>query len=81
MDWIRARCQLTWCFGKCITIDEMMIRYNKTYSPISQYMPNKPKKWRLKVWCFVDFVSNTCGILKSIMGMKIQFDVESSSYR
>jgi len=39
------------------TIDEMMIRYKGTYYPARQYMPQKPQKWGIKVWCLADFVS------------------------
>jgi hypothetical protein len=53
VDAVRNRCKSEWNLGKKLTIDEMMIRYKGTYSPIRQYMPNKPHKWDLKVWCFV----------------------------
>jgi len=31
-----------------------MIRYKGTYCPARQYMPQKPQKWGLKVWCLAD---------------------------
>ena len=34
LDQIRGQCQMAWCIGKNLTIDEMMIRYKSTYSPI-----------------------------------------------
>jgi hypothetical protein len=51
VDAIRERCKAAWNLGKKLTIDQMMVRYKGTYSPICQYMPNKPLKWGLKVWC------------------------------
>ena len=43
----------------------MMIRYKGSYCPIQQYMPNKPKKWGLKVWCLV------CSITKYVWNIEI----------
>jgi hypothetical protein len=54
---IRENCKKVWALGKFLTIDEMMVRYKGTYSPIRQYMPNKPQKWGLKIWCLADAVS------------------------
>jgi hypothetical protein len=54
---IRANCKKIWELGKFLTIDEMMVRYKGTYSPIRQYMPKKPQKWGLKIWCLADAVS------------------------
>jgi hypothetical protein len=48
---IRDSCKLVWKLGKFCTIDEMMIRYKGTYCPLRQYMPQKPQKWGIKVWC------------------------------
>jgi len=59
---MRDNCQKAWSIGQYGTIDEMMIRYKGTYCPARQYMPQKPQKWGLKVWCLADaqskFVSN-----------------------
>ena len=44
----------TWNVGQFATVDEMMIRYKGTYFLACQYMPQKPQKWKLKVWCLVD---------------------------
>jgi hypothetical protein len=57
VDKIRNACKVVWSLGKYLAIDEMMIRYKGSYSPIRQYMPNKPQKWGLKVWCLADVVS------------------------
>jgi hypothetical protein len=43
-----------WNLRKYVTIDEMMIWYKGSYCSARQYMPNKPKKWGVKVWCLVD---------------------------
>jgi hypothetical protein len=56
---------MAWYLGKFITIDEMMIRYKGTYSPIRQYMPKKPQKWGLKVWCVA------CSISKFVWNFEI----------
>jgi hypothetical protein len=32
-------------------VDEMMVRYKGKYCPARQYMPKKPIKWGLKLWC------------------------------
>jgi hypothetical protein len=29
----------------------MMVRYKRKYCPARQYMPKKPIKWGLKLWC------------------------------
>jgi hypothetical protein len=59
---IRDRCRRAWKLAKFVTIDKMMIRYKGSYCPSRQYMPNKPEKWGIKVWCLADsitkFVSN-----------------------
>jgi hypothetical protein len=57
VDTIRAACKAVWPLGKYLAIDEIMIRYKGSYSPIRQYMPNKPQKWGLKVWCIADAIS------------------------
>ena len=44
VDTIRDACKAVWSLGKYLAIDEMMIRYKGSYSPIRQYMPNKPQK-------------------------------------
>jgi hypothetical protein len=54
---IRENCKKVWELGKFLTINKMMVRYKGTYSPIRQYMPNKPQKWGLKIWCLADAVS------------------------
>jgi hypothetical protein len=43
-----------WQLGKYLTVDEMMIGYKGTYYPATQHLPNKPKKWGVKVWCLTD---------------------------
>jgi hypothetical protein len=54
---IRNACMKEWSLGKFLTIDEMMVRYKGSYSPIRQYMPKKPEKWEIKFWVLVDSVS------------------------
>jgi hypothetical protein len=57
VDEIRSACMREWSLGKFFTIDEMMVRYKGSYSPIRQYMPKKPEKWGIKFWVLVDSVS------------------------
>ena len=57
VDVIRDACKAGWSLRKYLAIDGMMIRYKGSYSPICQYMPNKPQKWGLKVWCPANAVS------------------------
>jgi hypothetical protein len=57
VDAIRNACKVVWSLGKYLVIDKMMIRYKGSYSPIGQYMPNKPQKWGLKIWCLAYAVS------------------------
>jgi hypothetical protein len=57
VDKIRDACKVVWSLGKYLAIHKMMICYKVSYSPIRQYMPNKPQKWGLKVWCLADTVS------------------------
>jgi hypothetical protein len=40
-----------------VIVDETMVRYKGTYCPAWQYMPKKPKKWGIKVWCLVDSIT------------------------
>lgn len=54
MNEVRDYCKLVWSLGKFLTIDEMMIRYKGSYCPARQYMPKKPQKWCIKVWCLAD---------------------------
>jgi hypothetical protein len=48
---------LQWNLGQYLTIDEMMVRYKGSYCPARQYMPKKPEKWGMKIWCLVDSVT------------------------
>jgi hypothetical protein len=75
VDKIREACMREWTLGKYITVDEMMIRYKGSYCPARQYMPKKPQKWVIKVWCLADSVSKYvynfdiyCGKVENIGG-------------
>jgi hypothetical protein len=54
---IRDCCIEQWNLGQFITIDEMMVRYKGSYCPARQYMPKKPEKWGMKIWCLADSVT------------------------
>lgn len=43
-------------YGRIVTSDEMIVRYKDKYCCIKQYLPNKPEKWAIKVWCLIDVV-------------------------
>jgi hypothetical protein len=51
---IRRACMREWNSEKYVIIDEMMTQYKGSYCPACQYMPNKPEKWGVKVWCLAD---------------------------
>jgi hypothetical protein len=54
---IREACTREWKLGQHVTIDETMVKYKGTYCPARQYMPKKPIKWGIKVWCIADSTS------------------------
>jgi hypothetical protein len=60
VDRIRKNCKRVWKLGKMCTINEIMIRYKGTYCPLHQYVPQKPQKWGIKVWC------TTCLVTKFV---------------
>jgi hypothetical protein len=57
IDIIRRACKSAWQLGAYCTIDEMMVRYKGSYCPIRQYLPMKPKKWGIKIWCLADSIT------------------------
>jgi hypothetical protein len=67
---IRENCKRVWRLGKMYTIDEMMVRYKGTYCPLRQYMPQKPHKWGIKIWCMACSITKFVWILRSIVGKK-----------
>lgn len=46
-----------WAPNQQVTVDESMVMYKGKYSPIRQYMPNKPVRFGLKVWAAADAIS------------------------
>jgi hypothetical protein len=54
VDEVREACMRNFSLGKYITMDETMICYKGSYCQARQYMPNKPCKWGVKVWCVAD---------------------------
>jgi hypothetical protein len=57
VDRIREACQREWKLGQFVTVDETMVKYKGTYCPARQYMPKKPEKWDIKVWCLADSIT------------------------
>ena len=51
VDKVKENFKKAWNLGMYLTIDEMMIRYKGIYCPARQYIPKKPQKWGVKVWC------------------------------
>lgn len=77
LDEIRDRCKGMWNLGNKVTVDEMMVQYKGKYCLIRQYMPKKPTKWGIKVWCLTDSTSRYvwtfdvyCGANKGVPGIK-----------
>jgi hypothetical protein len=54
VDELRQAFMREYTLGKNFTVDEMMIRYKGSYCPARQYLPMKPCKWGIKVWCLAD---------------------------
>jgi hypothetical protein len=56
MDEIREACKKAYWLGKFICIDEMMVQYKGKCCLLRQYMPKKPKKWGIKIWCLANSI-------------------------
>jgi hypothetical protein len=69
---IQDSCKRVWKLGKFCTIDEMMIRYKGTYCPLRQYMPQKPQKRGIKVWCLA------CSVTKFVWNFTIYYGKEEA---
>jgi hypothetical protein len=54
VDELRRLFRREWELGEFLTVDEMMIGYKGTYCPMRQYLPNKPCKCGIKVWCLTN---------------------------
>ena len=50
-----------------LTVDEMMVKYIRKYSPIRQYMKAKPTQYGIKIWCLANAKS------KYVQKMNIYF--------
>ena len=77
LDKFRDRCNNMWNLDDKVTIDEMMIQYKGKYCFIRQYMPKKPTKWEIRVWCqtysearYVWTFKVYCGTNNGIPGIK-----------
>jgi len=57
VDDICSNFQALWSPNQQVSVDESMVMYKGKYSPIRQYMPNKPVRFGLKVWVAADAVS------------------------
>jgi hypothetical protein len=64
-----------------LTIDEMMIRYKGSYCPSRQYMPNKPEKWGIKVWCLADSITKFVSNFQFYVGKSQDVDEEAQRAR
>jgi hypothetical protein len=72
---IRNACTREWSLGKFLTIDEMMVRYKGSYSPIRQYMPKKPEKWGIKFWVLADSVSKFIYCFEIYCGKNLEAEI------
>ncbi|KAL2096971.1 hypothetical protein ACEWY4_006178 [Coilia grayii] len=61
LDMFRKQC-LDITPDKHNSIDEQMVPFRGTHSPIRQYVKGKPHPWGLKIWCRC----SSCGILKLV---------------
>jgi hypothetical protein len=50
-----------WSLRIFLAIDYMMVHYKRSYSPIQQYMPKQPEKWRIQFWVLAHSVSKLSG--------------------
>lgn len=57
-DTIKKRCEAMWNLNQQLTVDETMIRYKGGYSPIRQFMLQKPVRFGMKSWVLADAQSN-----------------------
>jgi hypothetical protein len=57
IDVIRRAYKSAWQLGAYCTIDELMVCYKGSYCPIWQYLPMKPEKWGIKIWCLADSIT------------------------
>ena len=73
VDKVRENFKKAWNLGMYLTIDEMMIRYKGIYCPARQYMPKKPQKWDVKVWCLADSIHRYVHDLIFIAGEMVDF--------
>jgi len=55
----------------------MMIRYKGTYYPTRQYMPQKPQKWGIKVWCLADAISKFVSNFEVYCGKDLALVIEA----
>lgn len=56
VEGIHMRCKksIIWKFRECMTIDDMMVKYKDKYCCIKKYLPSKPIKWGIKIWCMIN---------------------------
>jgi hypothetical protein len=54
MTEIRKQCIAHWNLHQMITVNELMVGYKGKYCPIRQYLPKKPTKWGIKIWCLAN---------------------------
>ena len=52
-EWLRRRCQLAMLITQHFAVDESMIKCFSRFCSWNQYMPRKPIKWGIKVFCLV----------------------------
>ena len=54
---IVKRYEENWNLHKEVSIDKMMVPYKDKFCSIRQYLPSKPTKWGIKVWCLAGAIT------------------------
>lgn len=62
-----------------VTVDELMVGYKGKYCPIQQYLPKKPTKWGVKIWCLADASTKYVYTWDVYMGSDLKGMVHTSS--
>lgn len=78
---IRDNCKRVWNLGKYCSVEKMMVRYKGTYCPLRQYMPEKPQKCGIKVWCLANWFTKFVWNFEVYCGRALNADSLSSTLR
>ena len=79
MNEVRTQFIGHWNLHQMVTVDELMVGYKGKYCPIRQYLPKKPTKWGIKIWCLADADSKYVYTWDVYTGSDLKGTVRSSS--